>query len=368
MAVLLVAPFAAAPAAWAQTVRLSTPYPAISVAPGDTVTFDITVSSSPAQRMDLRVTAPDGWGTTLRGGGFVVSSVHGGDVDITLEVVVPPDAEGSHEVVVAADGADGGSGRLTLSLTVSGSTEGAVSLAAEFASLSGQATDTFDYSATLRSSLPGETTFALSAQGPSGWDVSAHPSTQERATTVTVDGGGTATINVSADPPDEVTAGSYPIQLVVSGGGRETSTEFVAEVTGNVDLTLTTPDERLNADGGAGSQTTVPLVLVNNGSAPLSGVTLSASPPSGWDVTFEPSTVDVEAQSSTGLEAVITPADDAVAGDYVVTLTAEASGQQESVDIRYTVETSRWWGLVGILIIVAVAAGLWYVFRVYGRR
>ena len=66
--------------------------------------------------------------------------------------------------------------------------------------------------------------------------------------------------------------------------------------------------------------------------------------------------------------AIITPSGDAVAGDYMVTLTAEQDGQQSSTDIRFTVETSRWWGLAGILLIVAVGVGLWYVFRVYGRR
>src|SRR5690606_34575193 len=147
--------------------------------------------------------------------------------------------------------------------------------------------------------------------GPPGWDVSAHPSAEQRATTVTVEGGGTATVNVTADPPDDVTAGTYPIVLTATGGGREASVELTAEVTGNVDMTLTTPDERLNADGTAGGQTRVPLVLVNNGSAPLAGVTFSASPPSGWEVTFEPETVNVDARSSTTVNALITPSDDA---------------------------------------------------------
>ena len=363
---LLCVPVAAAPVAHAQTVTLTTPYPAVTVAPGDKVTFDVSVSSSPPQRMDLRVEAPEGWETTLRGGGFVISSVFG-DADITLEVSVPPDAEGRHQVTLIADG-DGGASRLPFTLSVTGGAQGALALEAEFASLSGRATDTFDYTVTLRNALPGETTFALSVVGPPGWDVSAHPTAEQRATTVTVEGGGTATIRVTADPPDDVTAGTYPIVLTVSGGGREATAELAAQVTGTVDMALTTPDERLNADGTAGGQTRLPLVVINNGSAPLTGVTFSASPPSGWEVTFEPESVDVDARSTATVTALITPSDEAVAGDYMVTLTAQVEGQRTSVDIRYTVETSRWWGLVGILIIVAVAAGLWYVFRVYGRR
>lgn len=359
---------AAAPAAHAQEITLSTPYPAVVVEPGTTVTLDVTVESSPSQRIDLAVQAPEGWQTTLRGGGFVIASVQAGEADVSVDVAVPPDAEGTHRLTVVAEGADGDTARLPLSLTVRGDVAGAVSLQAEYAELSGSATDTFTYSVTLRNSMPNETSFALSVAGPPGWEVEAHPTAEQRATTVTVEGGGTATVQVTADPPDNVTAGTYPIQLAVSGGGQEASAEFTAEVTGTTQIELTTPNDRLNASGGAGSATRLPLVVNNTGTAPATGVTFSASPPSGWEVTFEPESVDVPPQQAARVTAIITPADDAVTGDYVVTLTADNDGRQSSAEIRFTVETSTWWGLVGILLLVVVAAGLWYVFRTYGRR
>jgi uncharacterized membrane protein len=350
------------------TLTLSTPYPAVVVEAGDDVSLDLKVASSPPQRVELDVRAPKGWTTTLRGGGFVVSGVHAGDTEVTLDIAVPPEAKGTHKVTVTARGANGERARLPVSLSVRGGGGGDVALEAEFAELSGGASDTFSYSVTLRNGTPKKTTFALSAKGPSGWEVSAHPSAQQRATTVSVDGGGTATIEVSADPPDNVTAGTYPISLGVQGGGRQAVTELVAEVTGSVEMELSTPDERLNASGSAGDRTRVPLVLSNKGTAPLNGVTMSASPPSGWEVTFEPETVNVGPRQTAEVVAVITPSDDAVTGDYMVTLTAGKEGQQSSADVRYSVETSRWWGLLGIAVILLVAAGLWQVFRVYGRR
>ena len=60
------------------------------------------------------------------------------------------------------------------------------------------------------------------------------------------------------------------------------------DITGSFSMTLTTPDQRLNAEVSAGSSTPVTLVVTNTGTAPLSGVTVTASPPQGWQVTFEP--------------------------------------------------------------------------------
>jgi uncharacterized membrane protein len=66
--------------------------------------------------------------------------------------------------------------------------------------------------------------------------------------------------------------------------GRGTTLEhrLLVEVAGSPALTLQTADERLNASGAAGDTTAVQLVVRNTGSAPLQGVRLSASPPTGW--------------------------------------------------------------------------------------
>ena len=76
--------------------------------------------------------------------------------------------------------------------------------------------------------------------------------------------------------------------------------------------------------------------------------------------------------SATGtITATITPSGEAVAGDYVVTFTREGRPRPaptRHAQIRFTVETSPIWALVGIGIIVLILGGLFYVFRTYGRR
>ena len=49
-------------------------------------------------------------------------------------------------------------------------------------------------------------------------------------------------------------------------------------------------------------------------------------------------------------------------------MTAKAAEGSGNVTIRVKVETPAFWWIAGLLLIVAVFAGLYWVFRTYGRR
>ena len=107
----------------------------------------------------------------------------------------------------------------------------------------------------------------------------------------------------------------------------------------------------------------------NTGSSPMQAVTFSGTPPSGWDVTFDPKTITVlDPGASMNVVAKVRPKGDAVAGDYDLTLRTSGSGKDASVDVRYAVETSSWWGVVGVVVIALAVVVLLGVFRRYGRR
>lgn len=108
----------------------------------------------------------------------------------------------------------------------------------------------------------------------------------------------------------------------------------------------------------------------NSGTAPAQGVELSASAPDGWTITFDPQQIpEIAAGDQVQITTMIRPAEDAVAGDYMLTIRANpADGANQSVDFRITVLTSTLWGLVGIaLIAVAVGVVALAVVR-FGRR
>lgn len=356
-----------------EEVELTTPYPAVAVEPGETVTFNLTVRAETPQRVELEVSeAPEGWTTRLRGGGFVIDGVTAGPdepPEVQLEVEVPPDAaEGAVEIVVTATGA-AATATLPLSLRVAAEVAGAVTLEAEFPSLRGAVDATFTFDLDLTNQTPEETTFSLEAVGPEGWQVEARPSGETQASTVTVAPGESQGVQVEATAPEGIAAGEYPLGVRARGGGHEAQAELLVEIIGDFALTVTTPNERLNATVTAGGSTDLTLVLRNDGTAPLTNVELSATPPTDWEVTFEPTVVD---QIADGAEEQVTmriqPTAEALAGDYVVAVSATATEANADAEIRTTVETSPLWGLVGVALIVAVLAGLWWVFRRFGRR
>jgi uncharacterized membrane protein len=141
------------------------------------------------------------------------------------------------------------------------------------------------------------------------------------------------------------------------------------QITGNFAMTLTTPDERLNVDVVADRTTNIALVVVNDGTAPLVGVELTATPPTDWEVNFTPTAIQqILPGESARVAASITPAGSAVAGDYVVTIEATIPETTSQLELRTTVKTSGFWGFVGLLLIVGAVVGLGWVFRRYGRR
>ena len=64
----------------------------------------------------------------------------------------------------------------------------------------------------------------------------------------------------------------------------------------------------------------------------------------------------------------ITPYEDALVGDYSISVSVEGEKASKVIELRTTVKASAAWGWVGIGIIVMVIAGLFGIFRWLGRR
>lgn len=353
-------------------LSLTTPYLGVSVEAGQTATFSVNLTAPEGTQVGLEVLeAPDGWSTAIRGGGFLVDRVlvgEGLEHRLQLEVEVPLHAAaGTYAVGLAASSAVGDA-TLEFALTVAEDVGGGVGLTAEFPALSDAADVTFSFNLDLRNDTTEEVQFGLQAQGPEGWQITARPAGQSRASTVSVAAGSSERITVEVDPPDTTAAGTYPVLVQAAGAGHTANAELTVEITGTYDLALLTPDEALNVTVQAGNATDMPLVVVNDGSSPLTGVSLGATPPRGWEVEFSPARVDIEPGGMAEVTATITPSDNAITGDYRITFRASVPEAQDQIEVRATVETSALWGFVGVAVIVGALAALGIVFRRFGRR
>ena len=355
-------------------LEVTTAYPAVAVAPGSKVSFDLTVSSVREANVGLALSGvPEGWSATLHGGGFVIDGVTAGpgtDGTARLDVSVPAEAAASTQTITVTASGGGAEDVLPISIRVDAGAAGDITVDTPNPVLTGSSDGTFPFALTVHNDTAQDVTVSAKASVPDhpDWTVTAEIAGSEQAASTVVEAGGTTSINVTADPPDEAPAGQYVILVETTAGSQTVETQLGVELTGSYALTLSTPNGLLSAHGGAGSATTQQFILTNTGTATIDAVTLAATPPSGWDVTFDQETVSVPVDAPATITATITPSGEAVAGDYVITFNATSDQANASAQVRFTVETSPIWAIVGIGIIGVILLGLYYVFRTYGRR
>jgi len=355
----------------ADSLSLTTPYPAVVVAPGSKVSFDLSVKTSSPDRVDLSVAdVPSGWTATLHGGGFIVDAVQTDGktaASASLDVSVPATASGTTHLVVTGTGG-GQTVSLGLDIRVAADT-GSVTLESDTPSLKGSSSTTFTFNLTLDNNTSQDLTFVVNATGPDGWTTTAQLGDQSQAASAVVKAGSSSPVTITAKPADGTAANAYPIHVVAAAGSQQASQDLQVEVTGSYSLSMSTPDQVLSTSGNAGSVTEQQLTITNSGTAAVTNVTMSDTAPTNWTVSFDQANVaSIPANQSVTVTAKITPSTDAIAGDYSITFNANGDQASSNEDIRFTVQTSLEWALGGGALIVLVFVGLWWVFRRYGRR
>lgn len=362
------------PASPAPELSLITTYPSQVIGIGETVTLSLKLratSTPQVVRLDVQ-NAPEGWTLTFRGGGRVVQSVYvepGNEASVDLRVEPPSDLKaGTYRFTVVAQ-SDKAKAQLPIELVVKEKLPPRLTFDTDLPTLSGTPSTTFRFTTTLKNEGEEELNVNLTAEAPSDFLVKFRLSGQD-VTSIPLGSKESKTLNIEAQPLSEIPAGSYPITIHAEGGEVSASLELVAQVTGQPELSITTPDGRLSGTANAGRESPIKLVVRNNGSAPAHGVELSSSEPSGWTVEFDPKEIPtIATNEQVEVTAKVRPSEKAVAGDYMLTFRARpVDGATESAEFRITVTTSTLWGVVGIaLIAVAVGVVAIAVMR-FGRR
>jgi uncharacterized membrane protein len=362
------------PASTPEALTLSTPFPSIDTQPGSTVRLDIGVSSPEVAPVELALTGvPEGWRATLRGGGFVIHAVTASPDQPTtaeLEIDVTADAEPGEYPLTITGTSGSESSEVEVTLNIADQVDAGIELTADFPSLRGEPATDFTYNLSITNNTPEQQVFTFDPFGPQGWMVSASPTAEAQAATVTIEAGSTGQVSVTATPPATAEEGEYPIDVTVTAAnGAQGEIELTAEVTGTPKLELATADQRLDVSGSANSEKRIPLIIANTGTATLEDIQLAGTAPGGWDVSFDPQQIDsVRPNETAQATAIVTPSSDAVAGDYSLTVRASAGSQSASLDLRYSLKGSRTLGYVSIGVIAAAVAALAGVFIRFGRR
>lgn len=359
-------------------LEMSTSYPGITAKAGDDLTFtmDFDNDLGSGQSVALSITSiPEGWEGSFTGNGGEISRVFVRDGEntglATFGLSIPDDAaDGKYTVGLLATSESGATDTLTLELQLTSGETGTSSFEAQYPEQEGTATTAFSFDATLVNNSASDQTYTFSSNAPTGWTVTYQPTGETtQVASLSVPARGSQGVTVTVTPAATAEAGSYDVSCSAVSANDTLSTDLSVVITGTYDLTLSTPSGLLSADAQAGKDTDITLTLTNNGNTDLQNINLTSTTPDGWSVTFSESTVELlEAGATKEVTATVSAGEDALSGDYVVSITASNSETSDSADFRISVKTSTMWGIVGVLLIVCVGGGLYWVFRKYGRR
>ena len=357
-------------------LALYTPFPSQSVRVGETINLPITLKGFglPPQTVQVRVVElAQGWKASPLGGGRVISAVYvlpEGEQNFSLRLEPPPGVRpGTYRFRLVAEGS-GTRAELPIALTLGQVLPKRLSLESELPVLKGTPTASFRYRVTLRNESDQDLLANLEADAPENFRVSFSTAFGgQEINSLPLKAGESKDLDVLITPPRQVEAKVYAVTLRALAGEARAELAVNLDITGQVELSLTTPEGRLSGRAYAGRENPVKLVVKNTGSAPAENLEFSSSEPSGWEVKFEPDKLERLAPGTESeVTAKIKPSPRAVAGDYILTLRASAGSAQAPADYRVTVQTSTLWGLVGVVLIAVAVGAVGFAVSRFGRR
>jgi uncharacterized membrane protein len=357
-------------------IFLMSDYPAVTLRPGETSTVNLRLQNydMTPERLALSVSGvPNGWTATLLGGGQPVAAAmpaSNSSVSLSLRLDVPKNAAmGTQTITVAAQG-NTTNLQLPINVTLAKDLPAKLSLVPQLPDLRGTSKSSFEYQLGIKNDSGKKLTVSLSAQAPENFDTSfTEQYGSQELKAVPVDAGQSKDVKLKVTPPNTAAAGDYKIVARVAAEDASASSDLSMTITGQPKLDISGREGLVSTRASAGKETSVPVVITNTGTAPAEDIQLNGSAPSGWKISFDPKTVDrIAPNDNKEVQALITPTEKAIAGDYVTTVRASARGESASTNFRVTVTTSTMWGIAGVGIIgVALLVMVGAVAR-FGRR
>ncbi len=355
---------------------LMTDYPAITVRPGTTTTIPLRLQDFGLTPQEYKLSVdgvPSGWTATILGGGQPVAAAMpapDNSVSLQLRLDVPAKSDLSPQTLtIKADG-EGTNATLPLEVSLAKELPAKLAVTSQLPSLRGSPKSNFEYTLTIKNDSGRNLIASFAAQAPENFETSFTEAygTQELSS-IPIDAGKSKDIKLKVRPPSTVDAGHFPVTVTVNAEDASAKVDLALDVVGQPQLQVAGRDGLLSARAVAAQQSSIPVVVTNSGTAPAENVTLSASGPTGWKINFEPATIErLVPGKDAEVQALVTPSDKSLAGDYMVSVRANSRGESASSQFRVTVSTSTVWGMVGAGVIGAALLLMLGAVARFGRR
>jgi len=358
-------------------------YTGVIVPPGETVEMDLVLYNKGRadENIDVDITSiPNGWKARVKTYRFTVTGAHVKNGESTrLTFFAEPEKKdikpGKYIFKVKAQTQDGAfTSKQEIVVTVSEKAvkekERAVTVTTSYPVLRGPTDATFEFSVEVDNKLDKDKVYNLTAQGPENWDVNFKPAYEDKfISSVRLEKNQGKSVAVTVKPHRLAEAGEYPIKVRVGSGDAKAEAELTVILTGTYKLEAGTPTGLLSLEAQKGKPANMSVYVKNTGSATNHNINFLSIKPENWKVEFEPKKIEaLKPEELKQVEVTITPADEALVGDYSLGISVDGEKASKTLELRTTVRASTAWGWIGIGIIVGVIVGLGGLFTWLGRR
>ncbi len=370
------------------TFNLIVPFKDLTVGQGQEATMDTEVVNRTKEPVEVSLTIegiPTGWDINFnsRYPSFPVRSVtvQGGDqtsnksTTLELKAKIPENTKpGAYPIKITAKDIKGTTQYVeTISYRVSSKKieTGGLKLTSQYPVLSTGTGQTLKFTVDLKNETNKPLTTSLAAQVPPGWNVRFKPQFgDQQISSIQLKESASETLSVEIDTPSKADAKEQPVTVTARSGAFEASATIKVSLKGTQDLKMGSLAGTLNASLTAGKKNPIDFVIGNAGTAPIRNLNFVTKKPSDkWTVEFKPDKIDaLEPGQVREIKMEILAPDRTIAGDYLLTLTANSPEVTKSVEFRVTVSTPTIWGWIGFGIVGLVVIGLAVVFFRLGRR
>ena len=373
-----------------ETFNLILPFKDLTVGQGQEVTMDAEIVNRTKDPVEVSLTidgVPKGWdvnfnsrypsypirSVTVAGAGAEASATKSTTIEFKAKV---PEATkpGTYPVKVTAKDAAGTTqyaDTINFRVTSKKVETGGLKLTSQYPVLSTASGQTLKFTVDLKNETPKPLTVSLVAQAPQGWTVRFKPQFGDtQISSIQLKENASETLSVEIDTPARAEAAESPVTIRARAGAYEAAATLKVSLKGTQDLKMGSAAGTLNTSLTAGKKTPVDFLVGNAGTAPIRNLSfLSKKPNDKWTVEFRPDKIDaLNSGEVKEIKMEILAPDRTIAGDYLLTLTANAPEVNKSVEFRVTVSTPTVWGWVGFGIVALVVLGLAVVFFRLGRR
>ena len=367
----------------ARGISLSAEYTGVISSGEKEVDIDLTVTNRGRRDENINLTVisvPKQWKAWIKTYNFGVTGVHvKSDKTKSLTLRVEPNAAvapGKYTFGVKAQTEDG---KLTSKTRVLVTVKEAkkekkkargVNIITSYPVLRGPTDAKFEFSLEVESKVDKDGIFNLTAQGPENWEINIKPAYEDKyISSLRLKANQSQTVAVEVKPYPLAKPGQYPILVKVSSPEAKGEAALTLVLTGTYKLDAGTANGLLSLNAVRGKAGNLSVYVRNSGSAPINNLNFLSFKPENWKVEFIPEKIDnLPPEGFKQVEVSITPADQALVGDYSVGLRAEAGKISKTIEMRVTVKASTAWGWIGIGLICLVMAGLVILFIRFGRR